>query len=100
MGSANIETIETAIGVLEFELGMPTAKTVACLFDQIDFQRACQAYLWALPVVGFAQFRVLHRESAGAGPGDVVTYEGHAQPRGVSHAEPDDALHHFLRRPR
>lgn len=73
-----IETVETRIGRLEFELGLPTAPTTARLFDEMDFQRACQAYLWALPIVGFAQFRVLHRESAGAGPGDVVTYEGHA----------------------
>lgn len=72
------ETVETGIGTLEFELGLPTEKTVTHLFDAMDFQRACQAYLWALPIVGFAQFRVLHRVAANAGPGDVVTYEGHA----------------------
>ena len=45
------ETIDTRIGKLDFELGVPTKETVAKLYDEIDFQRACQLYLWALPVV-------------------------------------------------
>lgn len=79
--NTNIDTqsVDTRIGRLDFEHGvMPTKETVARLFDEMDFQRACLAYLWSLPVVGFVQFRVLQAKAAGAGPGDVVTYAGHA----------------------
>ena len=52
------ETIDTRIGKLDFELGVPTEQTVAKLYDEMDFQRACQLYLWALPLVGAAQAKV------------------------------------------
>jgi len=47
------ETIDTRIGTLsfthDFANGYPTKETVAKLFDERDFQRATQLYLWALP---------------------------------------------------
>jgi hypothetical protein len=46
------ETISTRSGSLEFNLGVPTPETAAYLYDEIDYQRACQVYLWALPAVG------------------------------------------------
>lgn len=42
---------DTRIGRLDFELGVPTPETVANLFDEMDFQRACQA----LPAVNSMQ---------------------------------------------
>ena len=71
------ETVDTRIGKLDFELGVPTQKTVAKLYDEIDFQRACQLYLWALPAVSFAQMSVLAEFASGAGEGDVVISEGY-----------------------
>jgi hypothetical protein len=44
-------TLETRIGPLDVKNGYPTDATVAKLFDEMDFQRAVQAYLWALPYV-------------------------------------------------
>jgi hypothetical protein len=77
------ETIETQIGKLDFELGVPTQKNVAKLYDEMDFQRACQLYLWALPAVSFAQMGVLAEFASGAGEGDVVIFEGyHSVSRG------------------
>ena len=38
-------TVETRIGTLEFRGGYPTEETVAKAFDQLDVQRATQAYL-------------------------------------------------------
>jgi len=35
----------------EFADGYPTDETVELLYDERDFQRACQAYLWARPPV-------------------------------------------------
>jgi hypothetical protein len=71
------ETIETRIGKLDFELGVPTKETVAKLYDELDFQRACQAYLWALPAVSFAQMQAMGDFASGARNGDVVISEGY-----------------------
>ena len=45
-----LQTTDTRIGRLEFERGYPSQATVKTLFDQMDFQRATQAYLWSLPL--------------------------------------------------
>lgn len=45
-------SIETPIGKLTFESGYPSKETVQKLYDDMDFQRACQAYLWGIPAVG------------------------------------------------
>jgi hypothetical protein len=44
--------VETRLGKLELTDGYPTEATAKKLYDDIDFQRACQAYIWALPAVG------------------------------------------------
>src|SRR5690242_3013706 len=45
--------------------------------DEMDFQRACQLYLWALPIVGFEQCRATMEGTAGALRGDVGVFEGY-----------------------
>src|SRR5690242_12617611 len=71
---AENKTIETRIGKLEFTHdfanGYPTKKTVEKLYDERDFQRACQLYLWSIPAVSFAEWQ--HgQESLGANSGDI-----------------------------
>jgi hypothetical protein len=56
--AVHAETVDTRIGKLDFELGVPTKATVAKLYDELDFQRACQVYLWALPAVNSEQITV------------------------------------------
>jgi len=46
------ETTDTRIGKLTFESGYPSQETVDKLYTEMDFQRACQAYLWGIPAVG------------------------------------------------
>jgi hypothetical protein len=46
--------VESRIGELEFSSGYPTEATVDKLYDELDFQRAVQAYLWAMPFVSYA----------------------------------------------
>src|SRR6266581_3125467 len=75
--SAPAETVDTRIGKLDMELGVPTTATVKKLYDEMDFQRAAQAYLWALPVVGFAQMGLMQQVAAGARDGDVAIFEGY-----------------------
>jgi hypothetical protein len=43
----------------------------------MDYQRACQLYLWAMPIVSFEQLRVVLEGTAGAGPNDVAIYKGY-----------------------
>jgi hypothetical protein len=64
----------TRIGELDFELGLPTEDTVAKLFDELDFQRACQAYIWALPIVSMAAWQRANYQKFGATDCDIVLY--------------------------
>ncbi len=45
------DKLETRLGTLRFEGGVPDSATAEKLFDNLDFQRAVQAYLLALPPV-------------------------------------------------
>ena len=69
------------IGSLEFDLGLPTPAMVAKLYDMMDFQRAVQCYLWAMPIVGMESAKAALAANAGAGNGDLVLIDGY---RGVS----------------
>jgi len=81
------ETIDTRIGKLsfthDFANGYPTQETVEKLFDERDFQRACQIYLWALPLVALAEFQHVGQSVLGAGDTDVVIYESYADKVGI-----------------
>jgi hypothetical protein len=68
------ETIDTRIGKLTFESGYPSQGTVQKLYDEIDFQRACQAYLWGIPAVGLAEWRLAHRDIFKAKNGEMLSY--------------------------
>lgn len=74
-------TLNTRIGQLSFERGLPTEATVKKLFDELDFQRAVQAYIWGLPIVGMAEAKIAQLANTGAQDGDVGIYKGF---RGVS----------------
>ncbi|MGE5945844.1 MAG: DUF1254 domain-containing protein [Betaproteobacteria bacterium] len=56
-GVAIPDQLETRLGTLRFFGGYPDAATAEKLFDNLDFQRAVQAYLLALPVVSQAANR-------------------------------------------
>ena len=57
MNTTTVHTIDTHIGKLDFELGLPTSETAARLYDEMDFQRAVQCYLWGLPTVGMEELK-------------------------------------------
>lgn len=67
-------TVKTRVGDLQFELGFPTDETVEKLYNEMDFQRACQAYLWGLPVVKLAEWKRAHNEVFGGSNFDFVSY--------------------------
>jgi hypothetical protein len=69
------ERIGTRIGPIEVQNGYPSQSAAKALYDELDFQRASQAYLWALPAVGFYGLHLAHLRTFGAQDGDVVLYQ-------------------------
>jgi hypothetical protein len=67
-------TIDTPIGKLEVVNGFPTDAAVTKLYDEMDFQRAVQAYLWALPYVAMGQWQEEQRTKFGAADLQYVDY--------------------------
>jgi hypothetical protein len=45
------QSVDTRIGKIELQNGYPTDQSVTRLYDELDFQRAVQAYIWAMPTV-------------------------------------------------
>ena len=73
-GRALEGTVQTRIGKLEFINGYPSNKTIDKLYNEMDFQRAVQAYLWALPLVEMAEWQKAQEDIIKAGTNDFVTY--------------------------
>ena len=65
-------SIDSRIGPLMFEGAYPTDATVTKLYDEMDFQRATQAYMWAIPLVSFAKWQEQHETVFGQEDGDLV----------------------------
>src|SRR5262249_9976367 len=66
--------VDSRLGKLELINGFPTETTVTKLYDDLDFQRACQAYIWALPYLAMGEWQREQRETFGAGNLDYVDY--------------------------
>ena len=66
--------VNSPAGKLIFKNGYPTDATVLKLFDEIDFQRASQTYLWSLPLMAMHQWQNEQRDKFGAGNLDYVDY--------------------------
>ena len=77
------DTVSTRIENLEFQGSYPSDATITKLYDERDFQRATQAYLWALPIVGMANWQKAHEEIFGAKSGDVIIYDDFVSKRGI-----------------
>jgi hypothetical protein len=86
-GRAQTQKIETRIGTLEFTHdfvnGYPTDATIDKLYDERDFQRACQAYLWSLPAVSFASWQRGVTQQLGAKNGQIVAILSLEARRGI-----------------
>ena len=84
---ASAEDVETRIGKLsfthDFANGYPGKKSVEKLYDEIDFQRGCQLYLWSLPLVSLAEWQKAHEVTFGAKSGDVVVYNNYLAKQGI-----------------
>jgi hypothetical protein len=81
------QRMQTRIGALEFTHsfadGFPTDATVEKLYDERDFQRACQAYIWSLPAVSFTAWQRGLTEGLGAKNGQIVAILSYEARRGI-----------------
>jgi hypothetical protein len=82
-----VQKIETRIGTLDFTHdfanGYPTDATIEKLYDERDFQRGCQAYLWSLPAVSFASWQRGITKGLGAKNGQIVAILSLEARRGI-----------------
>jgi hypothetical protein len=78
------DEVQTRIGTLELNAqGLPPQASVEKLFDEVDFQRATQSYLWGLPIVAFAVWQKAHEDVFGAKDGDIVVYSDFKARQGI-----------------
>src|ERR1700757_5335478 len=81
------QRVDSRIGTLEFTHdfanGYPTDATVEKLYDERDFQRACQAYLWSLPAVAFTSWQRGVTKGLGASNGQIVAILSYEARRGI-----------------
>ena len=55
---SSTSSVLTPIGTIPLSFGLPADQaTRQKLYDELDFQRASQAYIWGLPIVSFAQWQ-------------------------------------------
>jgi len=81
-GIASPDKVETRLGTLEFFDGFPDDAAVQKLYDNLDFQRAVQAYLLALAPVNMAGLR---EGLLTVGPANVTitTFESNLNARSI-----------------
>jgi len=81
-GIASPDMVQTRLGTLNFFDGFPDEATVEKVYDNLDFQRAVQAYLLALAPVNMAGLR---EGLLGVGPANVTipTFEANMNARSI-----------------
>jgi hypothetical protein len=62
---------------------LPAKDSIPKLYNEMDLQQATQAYLWALPLVSFAQWQYEHESVFGAHSGDLVLYQSYEDKLGI-----------------
>lgn len=86
-GETSPMVVSTRLGDLSFTKGgfaggYPDDKTLDILRSELDFQKACQAYLWAVPLVSFYNWFDAQREF-GAKDGAIVQYKEFDAKQGI-----------------
>jgi hypothetical protein len=84
------------LGALSYELGFPTPETSQRLFDEMDFQRAVQAYLWGYPAVSFESIRVTAKQDLGIDFYDMGIADDFVHPESVWLTANDTTIYAFV----
>ena len=89
-------SVETRIGTLRYEFGCPTPETTQKLFDEMDFQRAVQSYLWAYPAVSFESIRVAAKRDLGMDYNDLGIADNFVDPKSGWLTANDTTIYAFV----
>ena len=84
------------VGTLQYELGFPTPETSQKLFDEMDFQRAVQCYLWAYPAVSFESIRVTAKQDLGIDYNDWGIADNFVDPKSGWLTANDTTIYAFV----
>jgi hypothetical protein len=71
------------VGAVRYELGFPTPETSQKLFDEMDFQRAVQCYLWGYPAVSFESIRLTFKQDLDIDFNDLGIADSFVHPESV-----------------
>lgn len=77
------QELDTRIGKIAMEGELPAHESIAKLYAELDFQQATQSYLWALPLVSYAQWQEEFRDKLGAHSGDLMVLDSYEDKLGV-----------------
>lgn len=77
------EEVETHVGTITTELGTPTREATDKLYYEMDLRAAIQAYIWAMPALGIAQFQTSWEKVFDAEPGQFVAVASVEDRRGI-----------------
>src|SRR5262245_28749121 len=70
-------TLNTRIGPIELLCDHPTDASVKKLYDELDFERAVQAYIWAVPLVSSEALRIANKRDWGVDFNTVSIVDDH-----------------------
>src|SRR5262245_43047151 len=83
-GAAFTGSVDTRMGKIDLVMGLPAnAQVEQRIYDEMDYQRACQAYIWAIPIVGMNEWKRAHLGPIGARLGDLVLYNNYKDKLGI-----------------
>jgi hypothetical protein len=82
-----------ALADVPFDGGYPTAETSRKLADELTFQRAVQAYLWALPAVNMYAMKEGLGKQFGEGYNVMAVFEKRLKPRTVITTPNSDVIY-------
>src|SRR5262245_39408604 len=83
-GGAFTGAVDTRIGKIGLVMGLPAnAEVERKIYDEMDYQRACQAYIWAIPIVAMNEWKRAHLGPIGGKYGDLVLYNNYKDKLGI-----------------
>ena len=84
------------VGELRYELGFPSPESSQKLFDEMNFQRAVQAYLWGYPAVSFESIRLTAKHDLGMDFNDLGIADNFVDPQSVWLTANDTTIYAFV----
>jgi len=76
-------SVKARVGEIAFVKGLPTKVGIQQIFDVQDFQRACQLYQWAIPVVGAMGWQHANLANGATSETDWVAYDDFGPRSGI-----------------